>query len=138
MDDMKPEGADRVPRFALRVCTVGLAMNQLTAAAQPPSDPTYVAKLETPTYLIRIEVHCPEGAVTCDRVTYSGKSKKSGRHLTLPGKTVHSLCADGVTPCRFVGYQFRNGTTTYLVTEDGELIVQDGGKVIIDEHGTLE
>lgn len=137
MEATKSDGANWARHATGWLCMVGLAVHHLALAEQAPG-PSQVAKLETPNYLIRIEVNCPEGEVACDRVTYTGKSKKTGRELTLLGRTVHTLCADGVTPCRFVGYQFRNGTTTYLVTEEGELIVRDGGKVIIDERGSLD
>ena len=56
----------------------------------------------------------------------------------MSGKTVHALCADGVTPCRFVGYEFKDGKLTYLVKEEGELLIRQGTQVIADEHGTLE
>jgi hypothetical protein len=131
----------KIPPLLHRVllaCFAELALHQVTVAAQPAPAPTHSATLETPNFIVRIEVNCPEGEVTCDRVTYRGKSKKTSRQITLPGKTVHTLCADGETPCRFVGYQFISGAITYLVTDDGELIVQDGGKVIVDEHGTLK
>ena len=137
MEATKSDGDSWARHAAGWLCMVGLAVHHLALAEQAPG-PSQVAKLETPNYLIRIEVNCPEGEVACDRVTYTGKSKKTGRELTLLGRTVHTLCADGVTPCRFVGYQFRNGTTTYVVTEEGELIVRDGGKVIIDERGSLD
>ena len=138
MKETRPTGANRLTSIALRVCAPALALQQFVAWAQSPSGPTYVTKLDTPSFLVRIEVNCREGAVTCGRVTYRGKSKKTGRQLIMTGKTVYSMCADGVTPCRFVGYEFRNGTTAYLVTEDGQLLVKDNGRVLVDEHGTLE
>jgi hypothetical protein len=51
------------------------------------------------------------------------------------GSTSHSICADGVTPCRFLGYRFQNGNTTYLVDEDGSLRVLQGDKLLLEEQG---
>ncbi len=74
--------------------------------------------------------------MTCDDVKYIGTSKKTGKSLTLIGKTVHAAGADGVTPAHFLGYEFRNGSTTYFVSEDGGISVKRGSKVIIQEKGT--
>jgi hypothetical protein len=91
--------------------------------------------LSTPSYLVTIERQCPEGEVTCDRVSYLGENRKTGARLALRGETVHALCADGVTPCRFLGYRFKNGRTTYLLLEEGRLQVRRGGKLLLDEAG---
>lgn len=90
--------------------------------------------LDTPSFIVNIEVRCPEGNVACDDVIYSGKSKKSGKSITLKGSTWHTLCADRVTPCRFIGYRFKSGKTTYSITQEGDLTVTQGNKVLVDEH----
>jgi hypothetical protein len=41
------------------------------------------ATLVTPSFVIDIKVNCAEGNVTCDDVTYIGKSKKSGNSVKL-------------------------------------------------------
>jgi hypothetical protein len=94
--------------------------------------------LTTPSFVIEIKVNCAEGNVTCDNVTYVGTSKKSGKSITLRGRTKHSMCADGVTPCGFQGYEFRNGATYYRVLEDGSLLVTQGEKVVLEEKGNGE
>lgn len=91
--------------------------------------------LTTASFKISIERHCEEGDVSCDRVSYLGESRKSGAKLALRGKTVHTRCADGMTPCRFLGYQFKSGRTTYLVLEEGRLQVRRGDKLLVDEAG---
>lgn len=91
--------------------------------------------IDTPSFTIRIEAHCAEGNVSCDNVTYVGKSKKTGKSITLRGKTVHTLCKDGATPCRFLGWQSRRGTSEYFVTETGQLRVTQADKVLVDETG---
>lgn len=92
--------------------------------------------LTTEHYIVEIERHCQEGSVTCDKVSYVGVSKTSGNRIELKGKTLHSLCADGVTPCRFQGYQFKNGNTTYKVFESGLLqVIQNNETVLVEEQG---
>ena len=94
--------------------------------------------LTTPSFVIEIKVHCEEGNVSCDNVTYLGTSKKTGKSISLRGKTKHTLCADGVTPCQFLGYEFKNGKIWYSVLEEGSLVVMQGKKVLLEEKGTWE
>ena len=94
--------------------------------------------LTTPSFVIQIKVNCAEGDVTCDNVIYVGTSKKTGKSIRLRGKTKHSMCADGVTPCQFQGYEFKNGTAYYRVLEDGSLLVMQGKKVLLEEKGNWE
>jgi hypothetical protein len=91
--------------------------------------------LETPSFLVTIDAGCAEGEVACKQAVYTGKSKKSGKSITLRGETLHSMCADGVTPCRFLGYRFKSGAIVYTVTEGGELIVNDRHKTLVHEQG---
>ncbi|WP_180977447.1 hypothetical protein [Janthinobacterium sp. ROICE36] len=94
--------------------------------------------LTTPSFVVKIKVNCEEGNVTCDNVTYFGTSRKSGKSITLRGKTKHSMCPDGVSPCQFQGYEFKNGNSYYEVLEQGNLIVKKGRKIIVNEKGTWE
>ena len=94
--------------------------------------------LTTPSFIIQIEVNCAEGNVTCDNVTYRGTSRKSGKSITIRGKTKHTMCADGITPCQFQGYEFKNGATYYLVLQDGGLLVMQGKNVLLEERGKWE
>jgi hypothetical protein len=91
--------------------------------------------LTTPSFVIQIKVNCAEGNVTCEDVTYVGTSRKSGKTITLRGKTKQRMCADGVTPCQFLGYEFKNGATYYRVLEDGNLLVMQREKVLLEEKG---
>lgn len=92
--------------------------------------------LDTPGYKVTITQNCEEGNVTCDDVSYTGTSKKSGKAITLRGKTMHSTCRDGVTPCAFQGYVFRSGRVTYTVHADGRLVVTEGKKTLVNQRGT--
>ena len=91
--------------------------------------------LTTPSYKIAI-VGCDEYAVSCDTVNYICVSRKTGKSLTLTGRTVHTTGADGVTQARFLGYEFKSGRTVNFVGEDGELRVTQDSKVLVDERGT--
>jgi hypothetical protein len=92
--------------------------------------------LTTKNYKVTITRNCPEGSVTCDNVSYTGVNIKTGSTIRLRGKTMHGLCADGKTPCRFEGYQFRNRNVEYLVSEGGTLRVYQNKKLILEEQGT--
>jgi hypothetical protein len=91
--------------------------------------------LTTASFSVQIRVNCAEGNVVCDDVGYEGTNRRTGQSLVLRGKTLHSLCADGVTPCRFLGYEFRNGRFRYVVYDSGSLRVTRGNKVLVDETG---
>jgi len=91
--------------------------------------------LETPGYTVKITQQCEEGNVTCDDVRYVGTSKKSGKAITLRGKTMHSKGADGVTPGAFQGYVFRSGRVSYTVFADGRLVVTEGKKTLVNQRG---
>lgn len=100
---------------------------------------TSAQQLDTPNYKVEIQQLCPEGEVQCQQVLYKGTSKVSGASIELKGSAWHSLCADGVTPCRFLGYQFNNGRIRYLVHETGLLqVIGSSGKVLLQEQGTWD
>ena len=92
-------------------------------------------ELLTKNYKIVVNSKCSEGNVTCDNVTYVGINRKTGKSIKLKGSTWHTLCADGVTPCRFQGYIFKNGNVTYFVHQDGYLKVTQNNKVLLEEKG---
>lgn len=92
-------------------------------------------RLATESFDITIQARCPEGVVGCDDVLYVGVHRRSGRSIRLVGRELHTRCADGVTPCRFIGYAFDNGNTRYVVSEDGALIVRQGEKILLEERG---
>lgn len=93
-----------------------------------------VSTLNTPNFNITITTNCKEGEVACNDVSYKGISKKTSKAITLKGKTLHTLCKDG-SPCRFLGYEFVAGITTYRVLEDGSLTVTQNGRSLIQERG---
>ncbi|MFD1217081.1 MULTISPECIES: hypothetical protein [Microbulbifer] len=108
-----------------------LSLLSIAALATPAFGDTLV----TDNYTIEIERNCEEGEVVCDNVSYRSQSHKSGNRLELNGRTLSRMCDDGVTPCQFLGYQFKNGNTTYTVLESGLLKVTENGKVLVQEQG---
>jgi hypothetical protein len=94
--------------------------------------------IKTKNFSINITRNCPEGYVTCNNVTYIGRALKTGKSIRLTGKTIHSKGADGVTPSRFLGYEFRNQNYLYRVTADNRLLVFKGKKLIFQEQGTVQ
>lgn len=90
--------------------------------------------LVTPGYAVTV-IGCKEGVVSCDDARYIGVSRKSGKVVTLKGRTLHTTAADGVTPSRFLGYEFRSGSTVYRVSEEGVLDVRRGEKLVLNERG---
>ncbi len=96
------------------------------------------AALITPSFIVDVRSYCEEGDVVCEKVTYRGTSKKTGESIQLMGKTLHTTCGDGVSPCRFLGWRFEHGNTTYTVLQDGVLIIERGKKVVVEEKGTWE
>ena len=116
-----------------RIVHLALAVALCAGAGPSVAEDT---KLVTPSFVVTLTVHCAEGNVTCDDVTYVGTSRKTGKRITLRGRTKHSVCADGVTPCRFQGYEFTNGATDYWVSNEGRLLVTQGRKVLVDEQGS--
>jgi hypothetical protein len=92
--------------------------------------------LITLNYVVTV-IDCREdGVISCDGAKYIGVSRKSGNAMTLKGKTLHTMAADGVTPNRFLGHEFRSGNTVYRVYEvDATLEVKQGSKVLVNEKG---
>ena len=91
--------------------------------------------LDTFRYRVTITIPCPETELTCNRVGYRALDKRSGGSMTLTGHTEHEMCADGHTPCRFLGYAFARKSFRYFVSEGGELIVHKGQKEVLRELG---
>jgi hypothetical protein len=97
---------------------------------------SFAGTLTTKNYIVEITRNCEEGVVSCDNVTYRGISKQTGKAITLTGSTKHTTCADGITPCRFLGYEFKSDNITYLVLESGILQVLKGKyKMLLEERG---
>ena len=93
---------------------------------------TYITK----TFRVEIHRHCQEGSVTCDDVSYVGTNLQTGAGIKLKGSTLHAMCQDGITPCRFLGYEFHNGSYSYRLI-DGYLVISRSGKEVFREKTNI-
>lgn len=95
--------------------------------------------LITDNFTIRIEHMCEEGEVTCNTIKFIYSPIDVNKKETIMGKTMHTLCADGITPCRFQGYQFFADGAKYLIYNSGVLEVMDSeGNQLLVEQGTWQ
>ena len=91
--------------------------------------------LTTPTYEIAVGA-CPEGYVSCSAVDFVVTNLATGATSTYQGKTRHSLCKDGVTPCQFLGYQFSGKDRKFTLSVNGSLEINyTDGKDCVFEQG---
>jgi hypothetical protein len=98
------------------------------------------AEFVTQHYKLIIIANCKEGNVTCDDVDLIAINRESENIIfQTKGRTQHSLCADGVTPCGFIGYEFKIKNVTYFVTSDDTLIITaDKSDIVVKEKGVWE
>jgi hypothetical protein len=114
--------------------------------------------LKTENFSIEITPNCAEGNVVCNDVTYVFTELETTTVITRKGRTVHRPCADRVTPCQFLGYEFSDKryeepenepeliTHTdfaftpyrYFISEAGKLEIYRYGKLITSEQGTWQ
>lgn len=87
----------------------------------------------TENYEVTITEHCEEGENFCRNVTYVGKNKNTGKSIKLKGSQTIRTCADGVTPCQMMGWEFFSGRYRYAITDDKSLWVSRDGKDLIVE-----
>lgn len=91
------------------------------ATAVAPIEAHFIMGMDVQGQRLNLYQDCVEGNVTCDNMLlvapnvgqllqikeYGKRLEKSPSTIELyPAKTKHSLCKDGVTPCRFQGYSF--------------------------------
>ncbi len=92
--------------------------------------------LITDNFIIKIERGCEEGDVTCDKMRFIYSPVDSKKKQTAVGKTVHTKCADGITPCAFQGYEFIADGAIYFIHNSGVLEVTDSkGNQLLVEQG---
>lgn len=69
-------------------------------------------KYKTKNYELVITTYCPQGEVSCDKVTLFSKDLTNNYSIQLKGKTLSSKCPD---LCNFVGYVFKKENYYYEV-----------------------
>jgi hypothetical protein len=118
-----------------QLSAIALLSTTLFAGAASVAQAEYVETLTTRNYTVKVVRDCDEGSVTCNNVLYHGVNRKTGQSIRLRGKILHTRCNDGVTPCQFVGYEFRNGAYRYQVMSSGSLMVYQGQRLLMNEQG---
>lgn len=92
--------------------------------------------LTTESYQIDVTSLCPEGEVTCQQMSFALTVKESGNVQHYEGRSLHRLCADGETPCQFIGYRFRDDKRQFTLFDNGALEINCGaGLEIVREQG---
>ncbi|MEP0177853.1 MAG: hypothetical protein ABJH28_10890 [Paraglaciecola sp.] len=92
--------------------------------------------LITQSYEIAVKWKCGEGFVSCENIEFSVKNKTGGMTNTYTGKSSHSVCADGVTPCKFQGYEFKVGNLNYSLYMRGLLeVLNNNDELVLSEKG---
>jgi len=95
--------------------------------------------LTTDNFIIQIERGCEEGKVTCDTVRFIYSPVGIEKKQIVVGKTVHTKCADGITPCAFQGFEFLADGAKYFIHNSGVLEVTDSeGNQLLVEQGTWQ
>ena len=95
--------------------------------------------LTTDNFIIQIERGCEEGEVTCDTVRFIYSPVGIEKKQIVVGKTVHTKCADGITPCAFQGFEFLADGAKYFIHNSGVLEVTDSeGNQLLVEQGTWQ
>jgi len=92
----------------------------------------HAAEFVSPAARATVTVNCPEGEVSCDDVDLELLRIPAGEVIHARGRTLHTLCRDGVTPCRFLGYEFIDGDTRIRLYESGVITIEggDGGDIL--------
>lgn len=88
-------------------------------------------ELNTKSFTIDIQNNCPEGEVTCDKVSYTGTRKSDGSKIHLIGHTLNNK-----NTVDLYGYTFKNGDYTYSIyIQSAEFILEKNGNLIVTEKG---
>ena len=90
--------------------------------------------LNTPGFVIRVDLNCQDKNKVCNSAIYTGKRKSDGATLVLPGKVVRVHCDSIVCPVNV--YEFSNKITQYILeTDDSSLTVKVNDKKVLMERG---
>ena len=110
-------------------------MKYLVLALVVISSAVSAETLTTDNFIIQIERGCEEGNVTCDTIKFIYSPVGIEEQQTVIGKTVHTRCADGVTPCAFQGYEFLADGAKYFIHSSGvlEVIDSEGNQLLVEQ-----
>jgi len=95
-----------------------------------------VFEFQSPAYFIVLINHCERGLLDCRKIEFFSIEKNSGVSLRTKGKTI----VGGNSP-NFYGYEFKSGHLTYSIYlngDQGNLRIEDKGKIIMHEDGQFK
>lgn len=96
----------------------------------------FAETLITANFTIDISHECEEGVVSCDRIKFTYSPTGFEKKQVVIGSTVHTKCADGVTPCAFQGYEFLADGAKYRIYNSGVLkVLDENGNQLLLEQG---
>lgn len=96
----------------------------------------YGEKFVSDNFSIEMEPQCAEGEVACSHIKFTITVPGAEKSSVIYGKSKYAMCADGVTPCRFQGYEFMSDGSRYFINSVGLLVVTDEqDNVLLTEVG---
>ncbi|MCG6272035.1 hypothetical protein K6U70_07495 [Vibrio vulnificus] len=110
-------------------------MKYLSFALIMLSSNVFAETLTTDNFTIQIERECEEGMVTCDKIKFIYSPVGFETKQTVKGKTVHTKCADGITPCAFQGSEFVADGAKYFIHNSGvlEILDKNGNQLLVEQ-----
>lgn len=90
--------------------------------------------VRTNTYYLTQIGRCEEYVVNCFDYTLIMYHRKTGELTQVKGESLHSLCADKVTPCQYLGTIFKKGEMKYFLNDGASAFkILKNNKVILEE-----
>jgi len=85
-------------------------------------------------FSVQIVVNCPEGHTTCEDVTFKVVLAGLEKYKTYKGSTFHTMCADRVASCKFLGYKYKTIDAQYFIYKSGLLLIldQEGNQLLAE------
>ena len=115
----------------MKLHLVSIVLLALCSCASIPE--TSAATILTKSYKITLLENCNED-VACQDVKFTAEKIDNGKRVRLNGRSVTSICNDGVTACHHLGYKFVDGSTTYFVSDDNWFDISRGDQVLLHEE----
>lgn len=111
----------KIPKTKFCMSILPLLLLSSLSTAVAPIEAHFILGMDVQGQRLNLYKDCDEGYVTCDNMLlvapnlgeliqvgeYGKRLGTSPNRVALyPAKTKHTLCKDGITPCRFQGYSF--------------------------------
>lgn len=113
----------------MRLILAGLLLSVFTG-------PIYAA-FSTSKFILFVSERCAVESTFCKEVDFVLVQKNDCSVLRPKGMAVIRNCADGVTPCQHMGYEFRVGSVRWRLNESDYVWASDGKKEFGEEKAEL-